>query len=204
MLGGIESALLDAGLSTEVEGLKALFQSQFDVISEDFSDLTGRAALLGGASKQTLNAIVDDRLEMAGEMINRYVGEVRSTVLDYVVAGKKLDFKQIIDDVGDGPINHLKTEMNTAVMAFGRVVHLEKAKKAGFDKYLYIGPDDKVTRPFCHEHIGQIYTLEQIQALDNDQGLPVEIYGGGYNCRHQWRPVSDELADELLQAEDAN
>lgn len=204
MLGGVESALEDAGLGGRLLELKELFASELKIVSEDFTEISGRAALLGDAAKESLNAIVDDRLELAGRMVERYIGDVRSTVLDYVLAGKRVDFGKILEDAGDAPINNLKTEINTGLMAYNRVVHAEKAKKAGMDKFLYIGPEDDITRPFCQDYVGKILTADEIAELDNGQGLPVEIYGGGYNCRHHWRPVSDELAEELEAEEESD
>jgi hypothetical protein len=53
------------------------------------------------------------------------------------------------------------------------------------------GPVSAITRPFCRAHAGQIFTLEEIERLDNGQGLPVRESCGGYNCRHYWVPASD-------------
>jgi len=46
-------------------------------------------------------------------------------------------------------------------------------------------------RPFCKAHYNKIYTIEQIKALDNGQGLPVITHLGGYNCRHFWQLVTE-------------
>jgi hypothetical protein len=97
---------------------------------------------------------------------------------------------------------NIETEVNTTLMAYQRVLHIEKAKKSGVDKFLYVGPDDDITRPFCQEHVDQIFSRDEIDAMDNEQDLPVSIYCGGYNCRHHWRPVSDELAKEIEDSKD--
>jgi hypothetical protein len=36
---------------------------------------------------------------------------------------------------------------------------------------------------------------KQMAALNNGQGLPVKLSGGGYNCRHSWSPVSQGFVD---------
>ena len=105
--------------------------------------------------------------------------------------------EEILDNATGRTLANLRTELSTTRMAFQRVVHLEKAKKAGITQFLYVGPDDEVTRDYSAERVDRVFTLEEIQAMDNGQGLPVEVYGGGWNCRHHWRPVSDDLADEL-------
>lgn len=54
--------------------------------------------------------------------------------------------------------------------------------------YRYDGPP--ADRPFCKTHLGKTYTLADLKALDNGQGLPVELYLGGFNCRHVLTPIS--------------
>jgi hypothetical protein len=59
------------------------------------------------------------------------------------------------------------------------------------DHYLYTGPLDGLTRPFCKALIGKVVTSEQMRKLNNGQGLNVMTSCGGYNCRHTWSPVSE-------------
>lgn len=56
--------------------------------------------------------------------------------------------------------------------------------------YAYIGPVDAIVRPFCREHLGKVYTQEEIEAMDNGQLPNPFVTGGGYNCRHLWAPLS--------------
>jgi hypothetical protein len=55
-------------------------------------------------------------------------------------------------------------------------------------KFLYVGPDDNVTRPECSETIaiqGEGMTMAEIESQ-----APVAFGdGGGFNCRHEWIPV---------------
>jgi len=59
--------------------------------------------------------------------------------------------------------------------------------------YLYLGPFDAKTRPFCQEVFGQVFNEEEIGELDNDQTGDVMTDRGGWNCRHDWIPVPSEL-----------
>lgn len=61
-------------------------------------------------------------------------------------------------------------------------------------KYIYVGPDDNKTRPFCHNHIGEIKTEAEWNKLDNGQINPVFVYAGGYNCRHAIVPYVEGIA----------
>lgn len=197
VLGGLESALKDKGLDARFGKLATIFQDEFDLVAEEFLGTTGKDALLSGFTRKNINAFVDQRLLMASSVVSGYVDDVRSIVLDAVVSGKKINAKDIVQASEGKAISHIETEINTTLMAYQRILHKEKAKKAGITKFLYVGPDDAIIRPFCQEHVDGIYTDEEIAEMDNGMSLPVEIYCGGYNCRHHWRPVSDELAAEL-------
>lgn len=54
--------------------------------------------------------------------------------------------------------------------------------------FTYEGPDDQITREFCKKMLRRRRPLsrEQIEALDNGQGLDPMTSCGGYNCRHSW------------------
>jgi hypothetical protein len=87
------------------------------------------------------------------------------------------------------------TEARTRLTSFGRELTAVAAEAAGLDHYLYTGPLDGITRSFCRELVGKVFTSSQIGKMRNDQLEPVLTRGGGYNCRHSWSPVSEELID---------
>lgn len=76
-----------------------------------------------------------------------------------------------------------ETIVNTVRLSRSRSATIKDAKPA--DKFRYTGPSFK-TRQFCRERIGQIFTLAEIEAMNNGQGLPVKEFCGGYNCKHRW------------------
>jgi len=66
-------------------------------------------------------------------------------------------------------------------------------------KFTYDGPDDVLTRPWCHRMLalaasGKVWTRAQIASLvsDKDRGTSqprnVLLTGGGWGCRHQFLP----------------
>ena len=87
------------------------------------------------------------------------------------------------------------TEARTAITSFGREITAVAAEAAGLDHYLYTGPLDGITRSFCRELVGKAFTQTQIDKLNNQQLAPPLIRGGGYNCRHTWAPISEELIE---------
>lgn len=67
------------------------------------------------------------------------------------------------------------------------------ADTVGMDHYLYTGPKDGITRPFCRPLINKVVDKTQLSKLNNGQGLSVRTSGGGYNCRHSWSPVTESF-----------
>jgi hypothetical protein len=87
------------------------------------------------------------------------------------------------------------TEARTAITTFGRQITAVAAVDAGLDHYLYVGPLDGITRGFCKELVGKTFTEQQVAKLNNYQLNPPLVRGGGYNCRHTWAPISEELIE---------
>jgi hypothetical protein len=84
------------------------------------------------------------------------------------------------------------TQARTKIAEFGRSINALNADEAGLENFIYVGPKDGITRPFCRKLVGKVLSKKQIIKLDNGQpssGPPLTA-GGGYNCRHSWAPVS--------------
>lgn len=92
------------------------------------------------------------------------------------------DLAQIIDDTEA----HIRTFYDTSVSIFGRQVEALQAGNDPDTLFVYLGPDDDKTRPFCHAHVGKVYDRAEIDKMDNGQLDNVFLTGGGYNCRHSW------------------
>lgn len=86
--------------------------------------------------------------------------------------------------------SQIRTLYDTSVSVYGRQVEALVATDDPETPFLYVGPDDEVTRPFCQAHVGNRYTRVEINALANGQLPNVFLTGGGYNCRHSWIEVS--------------
>jgi len=191
-LADLEGVMNEAGLQEQLGRLKEIYREEYAEASELFERTTGKKALLGGTAKEVLAALEDDRLALAGKMVESYLGDVRSYVLDSVMAGTRPTMTELKDAYGDTVARQLQTEIDTSVAAYHRLTNRLKAEKAGIDKFLYAGPDDKVTRPFCAERVGQVFTQDEIDSWDNGTDLPANVYLGGWNCRHRLLAVVDE------------
>ena len=100
------------------------------------------------------------------------------------------------------------TEIKTQISEYGRSVTAVAAAAADLNYYLYTGPRDGITRPFCRALINLVVDETQMSKLNNNQGRPVKIACGGFNCRHSWSPVTESFikaADlERAKASDIN
>ena len=98
------------------------------------------------------------------------------------------------------------TEVKTRISQYGRSVTAVAAETAGLDHYLYTGPRDGITRPFCRVLINLVVNDKQMRKLNNGQGLSVITSGGGYNCRHSWSPITEGFieAANLTKAKQAD
>jgi hypothetical protein len=98
------------------------------------------------------------------------------------------DLLDDLADVLDVEQHEARTLYDTTASVFGRQVEAMKAREG--DVFVFLGPTDQKLRPFCREHVGKVYTREQIDAMDNGQLPDVMRSGGGYSCRHAWIAVS--------------
>lgn len=99
----------------------------------------------------------------------------------------------ILDDLSAVIDRHdaqIVTLYDTTVSIFTRQLELIDAGDDPGAQYLYTGPDDAKTRPFCEARVNQVFTRREIEAMDNGQIDNVLLSGGGYNCRHLWMRVS--------------
>jgi len=117
------------------------------------------------------------------------------------------DILEDLADVLDHTEPQIATLYDTSVSIFGRQVEALQAGEEPEATFAYMGPNDDRTREFCRQHVGKVYTREQIDELDNGQMDNVFLTGGGYNCRHVWMEVSRfselQAGDEIPELREA-
>jgi hypothetical protein len=115
-------------------------------------------------------------------------------ILEIVKRGmKNNDFNKIIEQIKRQKLTserYIKTVVNTAQKGISSAEKMQDAKSAGIQKFKYAGAST-FTRQFCKDHLDKIYTIDEIEKMDNKQGLPVEFFCGGFNCRHRWVAVQE-------------
>lgn len=89
----------------------------------------------------------------------------------------------------------IETELETHKAALDRLVRIKNLEETGWEYLEYAGPTGTV-RPFCVEHIGRVYHIEEVKKMKNMFGQPALYYQGGYNCRHRWDPVEGRIIEK--------
>jgi hypothetical protein len=203
LLSEFETAMQELGYSAQLARLRGVYAEELIYILEDFQSLgIARVGLYSAVDSQIISTLIDADFNKTQTTLARYGVDMKAQIARSVIAGQAIDVDLLLGKTLPQVLSYAKTEINTSVSAFNRAVSTKKAIDTfGADpKFIYIGPDDAVTRDFCSELLSKsppIYRLSEIDRMSNGQLSPVITYGGGYNCRHQWRPVSDDLAREI-------
>lgn len=189
LLGMAEAAIRDSGVS-------AIFAETFGTAAVDFSQIIDKQLSVvnfGKGEATALKAAVEAKYAgwdatVSGAVTDMLRGQVASATL--VPISAQAIRANLVGRFAGIELDAM-TYAQTAVETQMRETWIAAGQNAGVEEYEYEGPDDLITRPFCRKLLeaGGKYTLEQIQQMDNGQGLPVLTSGGGWNCRHMWRPV---------------
>lgn len=199
VLGSLIGELEKRGLAKELAKLRDAYGDELRFVIDEFGEQKLKVAF-ADTDADIVYTLIDNGVRQVANEIERYGLDVQSKVMQAVLTSKRPTFDELEGQITPKLRANLETELNTALMTFSQTVTSKKALDLGFDLFLYEGPDDEITRPFCRDLLRQspaIYSLDEIYSMDNGQGLPVFTARGGYNCRHHWRPVSEERAREL-------
>lgn len=171
------------------EALDAAIPKYAGVPFEDF----------GGPFLRALEASLDADLyefqRLGMDLVGRLKGQIEQMAVSPISVR---DAAGMLASQTGTTLARAQTLVNTGLAGVQRRLHSEVAAVIPEEDLvrLYLGPDDKVIRPFCRALVGKALTDEQISMLDNGSGLPVISYCGGYNCRHDMIPVTRAYAIE--------
>lgn len=103
------------------------------------------------------------------------------------------DLSEIMADSFHKSIGEAEGLAATSLSAYWRTIashgfsSIEDSLKPGQSLYYrYVGPKDKLNRPFCADHWNKTYTRDEIDSMDNTQtpvGSVMQLCGG-FRCRH--------------------
>lgn len=209
LLGSLEAKMSEIGLDRQISEITKLHLDEIDSAIGVLEASTGVRATFAAADLEVLHEIIRFDEQVISNKVAQYIGDLKPVMMRSILGGQKIDAEALLGGATPTLVNQVQTEVDTALKAFSRSIVTSKAKESGFDYFEYLGPDDSVTREFCQdvlegnypglERSEPIYTVDEIESMDNGQDLPVMEYCGGYNCRHQWRPISNEEANSRLK-----
>jgi len=199
-----------------INGYKALAEASNEYLSlilDDFSpktelykailetniELTKDALIGGGIRNNFSNAIQEVLKSNIAGVSNR--AELNKTLRQFIEGTPdELPFLN----------RYIKQTTNDSVMAFNAEYIQTVSEDLGVEYYLYAGTIIEDTRAFCSARTGRFFTTDQVKQWANLKGWQgrmagtntntIFIYRGGYNCRHQLWPVSQEQYDSAKEA----
>lgn len=135
-----------------------------------------------------LQSIDVDRITRAGENTAAMIAEkaAQGSLLGTPLEQIKTGFEKDINELHTATVRTVDTGMNLTDRVVGWHLFGQKVKD-----FQYAGPDDLKTRPFCHQHIGVVKTMDEWMQVDNHFTPPWNqawTWGGGLNCRHYYIP----------------
>jgi hypothetical protein len=87
----------------------------------------------------------------------------------------------------DTTLGRASVAIEGGIRRFNERTLLETGKGLEF-LYVYIGPDDTKTRPYCRPRVGKVLTQEQAEAATAN-------VDGRWNCRHDLAPITRAEAE---------
>jgi hypothetical protein len=109
------------------------------------------------------------------------------------------DLEELIFQYADGKAHYARTNARMVVSSYNRIGREQIRESAGLQHGYYYGDARVNTRPFCLRLIDKVFTIQQIEQMDNGQLSPVSIYAGGWNCIHSWLWVDPEWDNQLKE-----
>ena len=198
-LGSLVSGLRKAGLNKLVGRLQALYGQQLKEVERYFNDVGIESKLLK-IDDRTVKALINFKAQEIENKVIDHVGRLRPIVLTSVIAGERPNVSQLRKILSPKVFANVQTEIRTGLLTFNRTMQKEQADKLELNHAYYVGGIIETSRDFCRDLLQKsppIYTREEIEGMDNGQGLDVSTSGGGYNCIHHWSWITEEYAIEL-------
>lgn len=150
----------------------------------------GEQITFSDADYEKLRAAYKIDFSSVEDKLNFSVEQEFTKILRSDSSYSNLRSKLLKKDIGEFQASTLA---NTAVAQFDNAYMIENAQQAGIEKFIYDGTIIATTRDFCRERVGKIFTLAELENMDNGQGLPVIPSLGGYNCRHYLTPIVEKI-----------
>jgi hypothetical protein len=204
----VQNAPYQLQVAEVIKGFEMLAELSNDYVSITIGDFKPKTELYK-AILETNIATTKDALLGAG-IRNNFGTAIQEVLKDNIAGiGTRSELNKTLRAFIEGTdtekafLNrYIKQTTNDAVMTFNAEYIQTIADDLDVEYYLYSGTIISDTREFCQARAGRFFTIDQVKAWPNLKGWQgrmagtnsstIFIYRGGYNCRHQLWPVSQE------------
>ena len=182
----INRILATSGLSKISSSFDSILEEIDKLIAAEF-DLKGvKNSVQAQAAKTILAKTAIDARKLTNDLGKKL--RKRLTVANL----KKETPLQAVQSAFKAIDGQAQTIATTTVQGYDNEVNTLTANDLGLYWFQYAGAKDSLNRSFCAERVRRYYNDDQAKQWNNGQGLPADIYLGGYNCRHRKRYITDQ------------
>lgn len=190
----IQQVFLRAGLQDYAKGLRSLLD---EAIATSVETVTATGIPLQVSPVAFRNAMLSEMMVPLGAQTVQIQSSVAAILRGAALIPKPIKQLAMELQAQTGTLyNRSIAIVETSLARVQRRTAHEAAKSIDASErlYLYTGPNDDRTRPFCKARVGKAFTEKQLGRMDNKAGLPVIDSAGGYRCRHSLLPISRSYA----------
>lgn len=216
-----DQAELTKAMNMRVE-IAAIFAKEFDGVTnkvlksfitaakdanKELSAAIGVKSTFGRADAAIVSAMMTDTgMEITSASLLAQSQISQALYVSVIAGGKQEDLIQQVgqyligqtDKRGNPMLSHVDTIVRTRYMETDAIVTQKKAADVGVTKFRYTGGTVKDSREWCVNHVGKVFTREEIAAWERESwagkkpGDPF-VVRGGWNCIHRFRAVVDDV-----------
>ena len=168
-------------------------QAEIDAVMTQYSGVLLETPFFSSIDESVIQSLINLERQTIIAKASTISQVARSEIAKGVLLGKARDQmkKDLIEVSGLRPYQ-AGVELNNQMNNFSSQVMRIQAENADPEQtYIYVGPADNRTRGLCLNMLSEgEMTLRRIDDVYGD----AFVERGGYNCRHFWRPYSEELS----------
>ena len=171
------------------------FQNEIEKLLNQYQNLLLDTPFFATISEDSLESMQILEQSTYFAHVNQISNAVRLETLKGIIAGKSESaIKRTITNISGLRKDQAQVLANTSMNNFSRSVIKQQMDQADEEtKYVYAGVIDGKTRDICLA-MSSAGSLTRKQIIEQ-YGESVLLDGGGFNCRHQWTPLTESSED---------
>jgi hypothetical protein len=170
--------------------------SEYAEVAEEAQALLGRYSQFINLNQGVLQQLQQLTFDGYSALGDEFLEAVSKQIYEATLTGQPFaDAVRIVQNsVQSDLARYARQAVHDGLMDFDRAINVNMALDAGAERFVYIGPDDDVTRPHCDKFVGRTLTVDEINKAwegswaGKREGSPF-VVAGGFNCRHHWSPT---------------